>query len=87
MQAEVIVYTTATCPYCIQAKTLLDKKHVTYREIRIDLDDKARETMMAKSGRRTVPQIFIDGQPIGGCDDLYQLDKESKLDALLVKKK
>lgn len=83
MSANVVIYTTATCPYCVQAKALLDKKQVQYQEVRVDLDAAARETMMTQSGRRTVPQIFINDKPIGGCDDLYQLESEGKLDALL----
>ncbi len=83
MSAHVIIYTTAICPYCMQAKALLDKKHVAYEEIRVDTDPKALETMMSKSGRRTVPQIFINDVAIGGSDDLYQLDSEGKLDAML----
>ena len=83
MSAHVVIYTTATCPYCVQAKALLDKKHVTYQEIRVDTDPTALQDMMTKSGRRTVPQIFINDKSMGGCDDLYQLDKDGKLDGLL----
>ncbi len=66
-----LIYTTATCPYCVQAKRLLQERGYTYTEIRVDLDDAEREKMIARSGRRTVPQIFIDDQHIGGFDDLY----------------
>lgn len=83
MGAKVVIYTTATCPYCVTAKTLLDKKHVKYEEVRVDTDPVALADMMQKSGRRTVPQIFINEVAIGGSDDLYQLDKEGKLDGLL----
>lgn len=83
MSAKVVIYTTATCPYCVTAKTLLDKKHVKYEEIRVDTNPSALAEMMQKSGRRTVPQIFINEVAIGGSDDLYQLDKEGKLDGLL----
>ncbi len=68
---KVLIYTTATCPYCVNAKQLLKAKGLVYTEIRVDLDEAAREKMMASSGRRTVPQIFIDDQHIGGYDDLY----------------
>jgi glutaredoxin 3 len=68
---QAIIYTTATCPYCVRAKQLLDAKDIPYTEIRVDLDEAEREKMINLTGRRTVPQIFIDGQHIGGCDDLY----------------
>lgn len=80
--AKVIVYSSANCSYCTRAKQLLESKGIEYQEIRIDQDEKAREKMMAE-GRRTVPQIFINDQAIGGYDDLYALDKAGKLDALL----
>ena len=68
---KALIYTTATCPYCVRAKQLLQGKGLEYLEIRVDLDDKEREKMISLTGRRTVPQIFIDDQHIGGCDDLY----------------
>ena len=68
---KVIIYSTETCPYCVRAKQLLDAKGIAYTEIRVDLDDVARETMVQLSGRRSVPQIFMDDQHIGGFDDLY----------------
>lgn len=80
------IYTTEVCPYCVRAKALLDKKQVAYSEIRVDNDDAKRQYMMEKSGRRTVPQIFIHGRAIGGCDDLHALDLSGELDKLLVKK-
>ena len=67
----VIIYSTATCPYCVRAKQLLQAKDLVYKEIRVDLDDTERDKMIALSGRRTVPQIFIDDKHIGGYDDLY----------------
>lgn len=73
---EVILYTTGYCPYCIKAKELLDRKKVIYTEIRVDLQPELREEMIQKSGRRTVPQIFINGKAIGGCDDLYALEAQ-----------
>jgi len=84
--AEVLVYTTAVCPYCVRAKALLDQKKVAYQEIRVDLDEAARSEMMEKSKRRTVPQIFINGVPVGGCDDLYALDARGELNSLLNEK-
>ncbi|MAZ40318.1 MAG: glutaredoxin 3 [Legionellales bacterium] len=81
--AKVLIYSTKVCPYCVRAKSLLDAKGVSYDEILIDTDDAARAEMMEKSGRRTVPQIFIDGQSVGGFDDLYALDKAGKLDDML----
>lgn len=80
---EIIMYTTANCPYCVRAKELLEQKGLTYKEVRVDLDEELRQDMMQKSGRRTVPQIFINGQPIGGFDDLYELNKTGKLAAML----
>ena len=81
--AKVIVYSSANCSYCTRAKQLLESKGIEYQEIRVDVDPQAREKMMEQSGRRTVPQIFINDQSIGGYDDLYALDKAGKLDALL----
>ncbi|CZI25402.1 TPA: glutaredoxin 3 [Legionella pneumophila] len=82
---EVILYTTGYCPYCIKAKELLDRKKVIYTEIRVDLQPELREEMIQKSGRRSVPQIFINGQAIGGCDDLYALEAQGTLNELLKK--
>ena len=81
--ATVIMYSTAFCPYCIRARELLAKKSIQYTDIRIDEDPSQRKEMIAKSGRNTVPQIFINGQPIGGCDDMYALDSKGQLDELL----
>ena len=82
---NITIYSTPVCPYCVKAKSLLKQKGVTeYEEINVAGSDEAREAMMAKSGgRRTVPQIFINGNHIGGCDDLYALNDAGKLDALL----
>lgn len=78
------VYTTATCPYCIKAKALLDKKGVPYHLIDVSFDDDLRSKMMERAnGRRTVPQIFINDVHVGGFDDLSALDRDGKLDALL----
>lgn len=81
--AQVIIYTKAYCPYCTRAKELLNEKQQIFTEIKIDLQPEFREEMMLKSGRRTVPQIFINGQSIGGCDDLYALEHQGKLNQLL----
>ncbi|MFN7611759.1 MAG: glutaredoxin 3 [Alphaproteobacteria bacterium] len=81
--AEVIIYTTTYCPYCVRAKDLLKRKGQAFTEINAE-DDDVREAMIVKAGgRRTVPQIFINGKHVGGSDDLYALDKAGKLDALL----
>lgn len=82
--AQVEIYTKSTCPYCIRAKRLLDQKGVDYREISVDLGGAERGEMIGRAnGRTTVPQIFIDGAHIGGCDDLMMLDSQGKLDALV----
>ncbi len=82
--AEVEIYTTNVCPYCVRAKSLLSRKGVSYSEINITTDDALRDAMIQRAGgKRTVPQIFIDGQHVGGCDDLYALDRAGKLDPML----
>lgn len=81
--AKVIIYTTAVCPYCHMAKELLQARNIAYEEIRIDLDDTKRQEMMERSQRRSVPQIFINDQPIGGYDDLALIAKSGRLDELL----
>jgi glutaredoxin 3 len=81
---EVEIYTTVVCPYCVRAKRLLDKKGVSYREIDVSHDHALRDSMVARAGgRQTVPQIFIGTTHVGGCDDLYALEAEGKLDPLL----
>ena len=83
MQA-VKMYTTQVCPYCVRAKNLLKQRGVeSIEEIRVDLDPSQREHMMAITGRRTVPQIFIGDTHVGGCDDLMELDKQGGLLPLL----
>jgi glutaredoxin 3 len=78
------IYTTPFCPYCSRAKSLLGKKGVEFEEVDVMMDDKARDEMLAKSGGvRTVPQIFVGQTHVGGCDELYALDREGKLDSLL----
>ncbi|MFU9136388.1 MULTISPECIES: glutaredoxin 3 [unclassified Erwinia] len=81
--ANVEIYTKATCPFCHRAKALLSQKGVNYQEIAIDGDADKREEMIKRSGRTTVPQIFIDAQHIGGCDDLFALDGRHGLDPLI----
>lgn len=82
--ADVEVYTTTYCPYCVRAKQLLDRKGAKYKEIDLTNDDDGRIALVKRTnGSRTVPQIFINGQSVGGCDDLYALDGAGKLDALL----
>jgi glutaredoxin 3 len=80
---QVTVYSTRICPYCVRAKALLDSKHVPYAEVLVDVDMERRTEMMQKSGQRTVPQIFIGEIHVGGCDELYALDRQGKLDTLL----
>ena len=78
------MYVTGTCPYCIAAERLLVEKGVTaIDKIRVDLEPQRRAEMMQKSGRRTVPQIWIGDRHVGGCDDLEALDRAGKLDPLL----
>lgn len=81
--AKVEIYTTDYCPYCVKAKTLLKTKNVDFVEYQMKTDEDRMNLVVRANGRKTVPQIFIDNQHIGGCDDLYKLDEENKLDALL----
>jgi glutaredoxin 3 len=82
--ARIEIYTTPTCPYCIAAKALLTKKGAAFEEISVAGDPEGRRAMSARAGgRTTVPQIFIDGRHIGGCDDLHALDAGGGLDPLL----
>jgi len=80
---KVVVYTTQYCPYCIQAKALLKHKGVAFEEVDVGEDDALRARVVELSGRRTVPQIFIDDKPIGGYDELRTLDDQGELDRLL----
>jgi len=82
--ATVIMYSTAYCPYCIRARKLLDDKGVKYTDINVSQAD-ARAKMTALTGGSTVPQIVIDDQAVGGCDELYALARSGKLDQLLKK--
>lgn len=80
--ATVKIYTTAYCPYCVRAKQLLDSKEVTYTEIDVSAAD-ARANMTQITGGRTVPQVVINDQPLGGCDELHALERGGDLDKLL----
>lgn len=82
--AKIEIYTTPICPYCARAKGLLEDKGVGFQEIDVFMDSGQRETMRERAGGRiTVPQIFIDGKHIGGCDDLVALERAGRLDPLL----
>ncbi len=82
--AEVVIYTTPLCPFCRRAKQLLTEKGVAFREINVLMNSALRAEMTRRAeGRTTVPQIFIDGRPIGGCDDMVALDRRGALDPLL----
>ena len=82
--AKVEIYTWRTCPFCIRAKDLLDRKGVSYTEHSVDGDEPGRDAMADRGdGRRSVPQVFIDDRHIGGCDDLYALDASGELEAML----
>ena len=82
--AQVEIYTTKICPYCVRAKNLLKAKDVDYVEHDVTGDEAGREALLKKSnGMRTVPQIFINGQHVGGCDNLYALEEKGELDAML----
>ncbi|KAA0890716.1 glutaredoxin 3 [Pusillimonas sp. ANT_WB101] len=82
--ANVTMYSTAVCPYCIRAEMLLKQRGVTeIQKIRIDIDPTQRDAMMQRTGRRTVPQLFIGDTHVGGYDDLAALDRAGKLEALL----
>ncbi len=81
--AKVMMYLTAACPFCQSADRLLQQKGAEVERIRVDLDPARRAEMQQRSGRRTVPQIWIGERHVGGCDDLYALDRAGKLDPLL----
>jgi glutaredoxin 3 len=83
MSASVTLYTTRYCPYCIRARNLLDSKGVAYRDIAVDNDPRLRREMMTRSGRGTVPQIWIGERHIGGFDDMYLLERQGQLDGIL----
>ena len=81
--AHVVMYTTAVCPFCTRAKALLTAKGVDFEEQRVDLTPEGRQFLIDLTGRRTVPQILIDHQPVGGFDDLVVLNRSGELDAML----
>jgi glutaredoxin 3 len=81
---DVVIYTKGWCGYCTRAKALLARKGAAFTEVEISGDDALRDEVIARAGgRRTVPQIFIGDVHVGGCDDLYELEREGRLDALL----
>ncbi|MDP0560849.1 MAG: glutaredoxin 3 [Candidatus Endonucleobacter sp. (ex Gigantidas childressi)] len=80
---KVLLYTSAWCPFCIRALQLLDNKDVIYQNISVDGYPEIRQTMTEKAGRHTVPQIWVGDVHVGGCDDLFALENEGKLEALL----
>jgi glutaredoxin 3 len=82
-QPPITMYVTGWCPYCQRAKALLNSKQLVFSEIDVDEDPKLRQEMTARSGRRTVPQIFIGERHVGGCDDLYALESNGELDQLV----
>ncbi len=80
---KIEIYTTVFCPFCVRAKMLLTQKNATFIELAVDETPGLRKKMMARSGGHTVPQIFINDQHIGGCDELYDLERKQQLDKLL----
>ena len=83
MSAAIIMYSTRFCPYCVRARFLLESKNVEFTDIGVDAQPELRREMTEKSGRRTVPQIWIGEQHVGGFDDLAQLERQGRLDELL----
>lgn len=81
--ANVIIYTTQVCPYCVRAKHLLKQKGVSYEEVDVSHDHEKRQALMTRTRMRTVPQIFINDEFIGGCDELYALERAGRLDEKL----
>ena len=82
--AKVLMYSTAVCPFCVRAEQLLKRKGVTdIEKVRVDLEPEQRMAMMERTGRRTVPQIYIGETYVGGCEELFELDHEGKLEPLL----
>jgi glutaredoxin 3 len=82
-ERKIVMYSTGWCPYCSRARELLKSKGVDFEEIDVDARPEARAEMTARSGRRTVPQIFIGATHVGGCDDLHALEASGRLDTLL----
>ena len=82
-QPVVSMYVSNWCPYCQRAKSLLKQKQIVFDELNVEEDEKTRDEMIARSNRRTVPQIFIGDKHVGGCDELYALDRSGELDRLI----
>ncbi len=82
-EPRITLYTTDWCPYCERAKALLKRKGLGFREIDVERDPKVREEMVARSGRRSVPQIFVGDTHVGGCDELLALDRAGALESLV----
>lgn len=80
---HIVIYTSATCPYCMRAKSLLTQKGARFEEISVDGKPAIRDDMAKRAGRTSVPQIWIDERHIGGCDDLFALERAGQLDPLL----
>jgi len=85
MTEPVVIYTTKICPYCIRAKSFLSAKGIAYREIDVSDDTETRTKLVEWTGQRTVPQIFVWGRSIGGCDDMLALHREGRFEPLLSK--
>ena len=81
--ANIRIYTTPYCPYCVRAKQLLRQKQAAFDDIDVSNDPEQRQALVALTGQRTVPQSFINDQSIGGCDDLFALERAGRLDALI----
>jgi len=81
--AKIEIYTTPICPYCVRAIALLNKKGVKYEEFNVMMDRNLRKEMEQRTGGHTVPQIIIDGKPIGGCDEMFELDFDGELDGMI----
>jgi glutaredoxin 3 len=81
--ADVKMYTTTYCPYCVRAKHILNRRNVPFEEIDVSRDHEKRAWLVKVTGQRTVPQIFIDGEPIGGSDELYEMDRSGELEKRL----
>ncbi|MFT4613101.1 MAG: glutaredoxin 3 [Bacteroidia bacterium] len=83
MASTITMYTTRFCPYCMRARQMLDDKNVAYTDLAVDNDPQLRTEMMQRSGQRTVPQIWVGEQHIGGFDDMYLLERQGQLDTLI----
>ena len=81
--ADVVIYTTSFCSYCVRAKALLNRKGVAFQEIDVSRNREKRRWLADVTGQETVPQIFINGESVGGCDDIHDLDRQGKLDPML----